>query len=124
MSASTGSARKIAEEYVRAWLSGDVDTAMSLIADDIVGDAPTGQIVGRAAYRQFLEPFATSLLGSELTGVLGDDEHAAAAYVVQTPFARDFRGMEYLTVDGGKITRAVSVFDTAPIMRARAAAKG
>jgi predicted ester cyclase len=116
----TGSAQKIADEYVRAWLAGDAEKALSFIADDIVCDAPNGQIKGLEGYRQFLAPFVTALISGELIDVLGDDDHAATVYTVETPFAKDFRGMEYLTVSGGKITHVVSVFDTSPMIKARA----
>jgi len=56
--------------------------------------------------------------------VLGDDNHAATVYVVQTPFAKDFRGMEYLTVKDGKIIHVVSVFDLSPMIKAGASAQG
>jgi predicted ester cyclase len=124
MSATKGSAKQIAEEYVRAWLDGNAEKALSFIADDVVCEAPTGQIKGLAGYRRFLEPFATALIRGELIDVLADDDHAAAVYVVDTPFAKDFRGMEYLTVSDGKITDVVSVFDRAPMMAARASAQG
>jgi hypothetical protein len=124
MTTTTGSAQKIAGEYVRAWLGGDVEKALSFIAGDVVCEAPNGQIKGLEGYRRFLEPFATALISGELIDVLGDDDHAAAVYVVETPFAKDFRGMEYLTVKDGKITHAVSVFDLSPMIKAGAAAQG
>jgi hypothetical protein len=112
------SARQIAHDYVQAWLRGDVETALSFIADDIVCEAPNRVIEGLAGYREFLTPFATALLSSELIDVLADDTHAATAYRVETPFAKDYRGMEYLTVHAGKITHAISVFDLSPIIAA------
>lgn len=116
-------AKKIAEEYVRAWLAGDAEKALSYIADDVVCEAPIGQITGLAGYRKFLEPFATGqVISGELIDVLGDDEHAATVYVVETPFAKDYRGMEYLTVADGKITHIISVFDLSPALKAKAAA--
>ena len=118
MTGTTGSAQKIADEYVRAWLGGDVEKALSLVADDIVCQAPSGVIEGLEGYRQFLGPFASALLSGELVDVLGDDTHAATIYSVETPFAKDFRGMEYLTVNNGKITHAVSVFDLSPMIQA------
>ncbi len=124
MTASTGSAKKVAEEYVRAWLRGDAETALSFIADDVVCEAPIGQVKGAESYRQFLTPFATALISGELIDVLGDDEHAATVYVVETPFAKDYRGMEYLTVSDGEITDIVSVFDLSPSLKAKAAAQG
>lgn len=124
MTAITGSAQKIANEYARAWLGGDVEKALSFIADDVVCEAPNGQINGLEGYRQFLEPFATALISGELIDVLGDDDHAATVYAVETPFAKDVRGMEYLTVEDGKITHAVSVFDLSPMIKAGASAQG
>jgi len=120
MTATTGSAQQIADEYVRAWLGGEVEKALGLIAEDVVCEAPTGQITGLVGYRQFLEPFVTTLVRGELIDVLGDDDHAATVYVVDTPFAKDIRGMEYLTVTGGKITHVISVFDLSPMIKAKA----
>lgn len=114
----TAIATKIADEYLRAWLGRDVEKALSYLADDVVCDAPAGRITGLTGYRRFLEPFVKILVSGEVTDVLGDDTHAATVYAVDTPFAKDFRGMEYLTVEDGKITHIVSVFDRAPMMRA------
>ncbi|MFJ2303506.1 nuclear transport factor 2 family protein [Streptomyces sp. NPDC087787] len=115
---TTGSAAGVAETYVRAWLGGDVEKAMGLIADDIVCQAPSGPVRGADAYRQFLAPFAGMLISGELLGVFGDDNSAAIVYTVDLPFAKDFRGAEYLTVEDGRITHAVSIFDRAPMMQA------
>jgi hypothetical protein len=38
--------------------------------------------------------------------------------------AKDFRGMEYLTVKDGKITHAVSAFDRSPMIKAGATDQG
>jgi SnoaL-like domain len=122
MTTTTGSAQKIAGEYARAWLGGDAEKALSFIADDVVCEAPIGQISGLAGYRQFLEPFVTALISGELIDVLGDDHHAATVYITETPFAKDYRGMEYLTVKDGKITHVVSVFDRSPMIKAKASA--
>ena len=124
MTANFGDAAKVAEEYVRAWLRGDVETAMGFVADDVVCDAPNGRLEGAEAYRLFLEPFSTSLAQSELVDLLADGERAVTVYVVETPFAKDFRGMEYLVVRDGKIAEAVSVFDLSPAIKAGFAPQG
>ena len=116
--ATTGTAQKIATGYVRAWLAGDVEKALSFIAGDVVCEAPTGVIQGIDGYRQFLEPFATALVSGTVLDVLGDDNRAAAVYTVETPFAKDFRGMEYITVKDAKIVRVISVFDRLPVVQA------
>lgn len=118
MTAITGSARQTADEYVRAWLARDVEKALSFVADDVVCEAPSGRITGLDDYRRFLEPFASALVSGELTDVLADDDHAATVYVVETPFGKDVRGMEYLTVVDGRITHVVSVFDRLPAAKA------
>ena len=118
MTAITGTAEKIATEYVRAWLAGDIEKALSFIADDVVCEAPGGVIKGLAGYRQFLEPFATALISGQLIDVLGDGDRATAVYTVETPFAKDFRGMEYVTVEDSTIVRVISVFDRLPMAQA------
>jgi len=109
----------IATEYARAWLAGDTEKALTYIADDIVCEAPSGRITGVEGYRDFMTPFATALISGELIDVLADEEHAATVYVLETPFAKEYRSMEYLTVRDGKIAHVVSVFDRAPALAAR-----
>ncbi|MEU2281529.1 nuclear transport factor 2 family protein [Streptomyces sp. NPDC013178] len=118
MTAITGSAQKIADEFVRAWLGGDVDKAMSFLSEDVVCEAPNGRFEGLERYRQFLEPFTSALISSTVIDVLGDDTHAATVYTTETPFAKDFRGVDYLTVENGKIIHVISVFDLSPSIRA------
>jgi predicted ester cyclase len=118
MTATTGTAQKIATEYVRAWLAGDAEKALSFIADDVVCQAPNGVIRGIAGYRQFLEPFATALISGAVLDVVGDDDRAATVYTVETSLVKDFRGMEYVTVEDAKIVRMISVFDRLPMVQA------
>ncbi|WP_367325698.1 nuclear transport factor 2 family protein [Streptomyces sp. HUAS ZL42] len=119
MTATSGTAQKIADEFVRAWLGRDVDKALSFLADDIVCEAPNGRHEGLARYREFLEPFASSLISGTVIDVLGDDAHAAAVYTTEVPFAKDFRGIDYITVEDGKISHVISVFDLSPAIQAR-----
>ncbi|MDX3224932.1 nuclear transport factor 2 family protein [Streptomyces sp. ME19-01-6] len=118
MTATSGSAQKIADEFVRAWLGRDVEKALSFLADDVVCEAPNGRFEGLARYREFLEPFASALISGTVIDVLGDDTHAATVYTTDTPFAKDFRGMDYVTVKDGRITHMISVFDLLPAAKA------
>jgi hypothetical protein len=61
---------------------------------------------------------------SSMIDVLGDDAHAVTVYTVETPLAKDFRGMEYLTVEGGQVTHVISVFDRWPMIQARGNPQG
>lgn len=120
MTATPGSARNIADQYARAWLAADADKALSFIADDIVCEAPNGLVKGREGYREFLGPFVSLIIpaSGKLIDVLGDNDHAATVYTLDTPFAKDFRGAEYVTVKDGKITHVISVFDLSPMIKA------
>ena len=88
---TAASAQKIAEDYSRAWMSGDVDKAMSYIADDIVCEAPGGTIEGTSAYRKFLDDFLPILTSATVTKVLGDDTSAAVVYTTDTKFVPGIR---------------------------------
>ena len=115
---TAASAQKIAEDYSRAWMSGDVDKAMSYIADDIVCEAPAGTIEGKAAYREFTTTFVSRLLVTgRVTAVLADDSSAAILYTNDTKVVQGMRAMDYATVENGKITRLVTVFDRLPFGR-------
>lgn len=121
MTAITGAAQTIAGEYVRAWTSGDAEKALSLVADDVVCDAPSGRIEGIDGYRRFLAPFVGTLVKGEVLDVLGHDTRAVTVYSVDLPFVQNLHGAEYLTVTDGKISRVISVFDMSPMLKARAA---
>jgi hypothetical protein len=118
VTAATISAQQVAEGYANAWTSGDIDTAMSYIADDIVCEAPAGTIEGKAAYREFTTTFVSRLLVTgRVTAVLADDSSAAILYTNDTRVVQGMRAMDYATVENGKITRLVTVFDRLPFGR-------
>ncbi len=110
---------QIVEEYERAWTSKDVDTAMSYVADDIVCEAPGGKIEGLPAYRKFLEDFLPILTRATITKVLGDDTSAVAVYITDTKPVPGIQVADYATVENGKITHVVTVFDRLPLTQAR-----
>lgn len=120
MTATTGTAQTIADEYVRAWTSGDAERALSFVADDVVCEAPSGRIEGIEGYRRFLAPFVGRMLKGEVVDVLGHDTRAVTVYAVDLPFVRNLHGTEYLTVTDGKISHVISVFDMSPMLKAAA----
>ena len=115
---TSSAAQKIAEEYVRAWSGRDVEKALSLAADNIVCEAPNGTFEGIDGLRGFLEPFVSTIVSATVVDVLGNDTHAAAVYVTDTQFLKNFRGMDYITVENGKITQIISHFDLLPMAQA------
>lgn len=121
MTVNTGSAYEVADSYVRAWLAGDVETALSFVADDVVCEAPNGRIEGIEGYRQFLAPFVGMVANGKVLDVLSHGTHAATVYAIDLPFAQNYHGAEYLTVTDGKISHVISVFDMAPMANAGSA---
>lgn len=117
----TTTALTIARAYVEAWTSGDAEKALSLVADDVVCEAPSGRIEGIDGYRRFLAPFVGRMLRGEVLDVLGHDTRAVTVYSVDLPFVRNLHGAEHLTVTGGRISHVISVFDMSPMLAARAA---
>ena len=119
MTESTSPALAVALAYYQAWTSQDLEEAMSYIADDIVCDAPAGRLEGVAAYREFMGPFVQILIGSELVAAFGDDEKAVVMYDTETVPVKSAPGAECVTVQDGKITYSLFVFDRAPFDAAR-----
>lgn len=116
-------ALRVALAYYEAWTGKDMDKAMTYVADDIVCDAPAGRIEGVAAYRAFLEPFAGSLIRSELVAAFGDEEKALVMYDTRTPLVASGPAAEYVTVTGGRITYSRFIFDRLPFESARREAR-
>jgi ketosteroid isomerase-like protein len=122
MSAATGAALSTAMAYYRAWTSKDMDTAMSLLAADVVCETPGGRVEGVAAYRDFLGPFAQMLITSELLAAFGDDTVAVLVYDTRTPPVASAPGAECLTIGDDKIVHNRFIFDRLPFELARAGA--
>jgi hypothetical protein len=118
MTAATITAHQVAEGYASAWTTGDIDTAMSYIADNIVCEAPAGTIEGKAAYRAFTTTFVTRLLVTgRVTAVLSGQNSASILYTNDTKVVSGMRAMDYATIENGKITRLITVFDRLPFGR-------
>src|SRR5262245_48222543 len=101
--------------YHRAWTSKDLELAMTYVADDIVCDAPAGQLVGSQAFRGFLTPFAERfLLRTEMIAAFGDDTTAVLVYDTETVPAKSAPAAECVTVRDGKIIYNRFIFDRTP----------
>ena len=122
MSSEQNRALQTALAYFRAWTSHDFEQAMRYVADDIVCQAPAGQLAGAEAFRGFMGPFADILTSSRLIAAFGDDDTALLMYDAVTVPVRDAPGAECHTVRNGKITHMRIIFDRQPFTEARRAA--
>jgi ketosteroid isomerase-like protein len=109
--ASTSTALATVLDYHRAWTSGDIDRAMSNVADDIVCRAPGEDLTGKDAYREYIGSFAPSLTGLIDVASFADGDSVALFYYPQTALTSTAPAAEYFTVRDGVIAESVLVFD-------------
>jgi hypothetical protein len=109
--------------YHKAWTSQKVDEALQLIADDVVCDAPSGQLRGIDQYRPFIANFAPRVTGYQLLAALGDADTAVLVYDLHTMLVSSSLVCECFTVADGKITRNRLIFDQTPFTAARQSAQ-
>lgn len=105
------SAYQIVQAYHRAWTSGDVDQAMSRVADDIVCRAPGVDLNGKDAYRAFVAGFAPALTGIGDIAEFTDGDRVALFYYPRTAATSTAPAAECFTVRDGKIAETVLIFD-------------
>lgn len=98
-------------DYHRSWTSGDIDSAMKHVADDIVCNAPGGQIVGIEQYRAFLGGFAPTLTGITDVAAFGDEDHVVLFYYPHTEQTSTAPCAEHFTIRDGKIAESLLTFD-------------
>jgi ketosteroid isomerase-like protein len=113
----------VALAYHRACMAKDLDTAMTYVADDIVCDAPAGQLTGAAAYREFMTPFIDMLISGDLIAAFGDDERAVIVYDSATQPVPSAPAAEAVTVRDGRIVSSRFIFDRLPFHLARQAVR-
>ena len=101
----------IVQKYHRAWTSGDIDTAMSYVADDVACRAPGVDLDGKDAYRAFIGGFAPMLTGIGDIAEFVDGDRVALFYYPQTAATSTTPAAEFFTVTGGMIAESVLIFD-------------
>lgn len=101
----------VVKTYHHAWTSGDIETAMSHVADDVTCRAPGVDLDGKDAYREFIGGFAPALTGIADIAELVDEERVALFYYPQTAATSTTPAAELFTVRDGKISTSVLIFD-------------
>lgn len=107
----TQSALEIVLDYHRAWTSGDVDRAMTHVADDAVCRAPGGDLVGKDAYRGYLAGFAPNVTGLTDVASFADADRVALFYYAHTAATSTAPAAECFTLREGAIVENLLVFD-------------
>lgn len=124
MTETISTALQTALAYYQARTSQDFELAMSYVAEDVVCQAPAGQLDGAQSFREFMGPFVQIVTRSELLAAFGDEHVAVLMYDTDTVPVHDAPGAECLTVVDGKISNVRIIFDRLPFAAARQAAAG
>ncbi len=104
-------AYNVVMNYHHAWTTGNVDKAMSYIADNITCNAPGVNLKGKNQYREYIAGFAPSLTGIGDIAEFADDNRVALFYHPQTAVTQTAVAAEFFTVANGKIASSVLIFD-------------
>ena len=108
---TTSPALETALAYHRAWTSGDLDGAMTHVADDIVCRAPGQNLNNKSEYRAFLGGFSQLMTGLTDVAAFGDAEHVVLFYFPHTAVTSTAPVAEHFTIRDGRIVESLLVFD-------------
>jgi limonene-1,2-epoxide hydrolase len=113
-SQNSGEALQVAKTYVEAIARRDVDTIISVSADDIVCTSPIGRITGTQRFREFHAGFARMIKAVTVLATYGDDQEAVVVYSADTHPVADAIVAELLKVKNGKIASTDVIYDATP----------
>jgi hypothetical protein len=111
---TTANALEIARVYVEAIANKDVETILSISADDVVCTSPIGQTTGLERFRAFHEGFARMINKLTVLAVHGDDKQAVVVYDVQTHPVPHAVTAELIKVEDGKLASTDVIYDATP----------
>lgn len=101
----------IVKKYHHAWTIGDIETAMSLVAEDITSRAPGIDLAGKEEYEGFIAGFAPMLTGIGDIAEFTDGDRVALFYYPQTAATSTAPAAELFTVRDDLIVDSVLIFD-------------
>lgn len=114
MNTTNGNALDIARVYVDAIARKDVETILSISAEEVVCTSPIGQTKGLERFRAFHDGFARMITGFTLLAVYGDDDQAVVVYDAQTHPVPHSVIAELIKVKDGKLAGTHVIYDATP----------
>jgi ketosteroid isomerase-like protein len=108
-------AAEIVESYQRAFGTGDVETARSLLADDLHFKGPIEEFRSADAYMESVAKLAQIVTGTDVKKVVADGDDVVTIYDLHTNTPAGTSNVaEWATVKGGKIAEMRVFFDARP----------
>lgn len=114
MTKANDKALEIARTYVGAIANKDVDTILSISAEDVVCTSPIGQTTGLEPFRAFQNGFAQMIKNLTVLAVYGDDEQAVVVYDVETHPVPHSVVAELIKVKNDKLASTHVIYDATP----------
>jgi ketosteroid isomerase-like protein len=112
---SVANAAEVVEQYQRAFGSGDVQTARSLLADDLHFTGPIDEFDNADDYMQSVGKLAQIVTGTDVKKVLADGDDVVTIYDLHTNSPAGTSNVaEWATVKNGKIAEIRVFFDARP----------
>lgn len=106
-----GDALSVVEAYHRAWTSGDINQALTYVADDVRCFAPGQNATTKADWHAYLAGFVPMLTGAPEHSRMTDGERVALWYFPQTAVTTTTLASELFTVRDRQIVEIRLTFD-------------
>lgn len=114
MTKTDGKALEIARTYVEAIAERNVDTIISISAENVVCTSPIGRMTGIERFRAFHDGFARMITNLTVLAVYGDDEQAVVIYDVETYPVPHAVTAELIKIKDGKLASTDVIYDATP----------
>jgi ketosteroid isomerase-like protein len=106
---------EVVERYQQAFGSGDIQTARSLLADDLRFEGPIEQFDSADDYMRSVSKLAQIVTGTDVKKVLAEGDDVVTIYDLHTNTpAGTSHVAEWAKVKGGKIAEMRVFFDARP----------
>ena len=108
-------AAEVVEEYQRAFGSGDIQTARSLLADDLRFKGPIDEFDNADEYMQSVGKLAQIVTGTDVKKIVAEGDDVVTIYDLHTSTPAGTSNIaEWATVKDGKIVELRVFFDARP----------
>lgn len=105
------SAESVVDAYHQAWTTGDVDQALTYLADDVRCHAPDESVTTKDDWRHYLVSFVPMLTAAPEHTRMVDGNRIALWYFPQTAVTTTTLASELFIVEAGQITEIHLAFD-------------
>ena len=104
----------LAEEFLDAWTTKDLERARTLLKDDLHFEGPIDTFDDADSYMASLTQLSGIVTGAEKLKVFVDGDDACIVYDLKTAPVPTARTAEWYRVSDGKISWVTAVFDARP----------